>query len=65
MVFLAYKLMHEHNKCEHKNLKYCEKCDVVYCEDCKKEWRYDFSTITYAEWPSTDTTNAPHFYTWL
>ena len=30
--------MHEHNECEHKNLKYCKKCDVVYCEDCKREW---------------------------
>ena len=29
--------MHEHPKCEHKNIKYCKQCDVWYCEDCKKE----------------------------
>lgn len=37
--------MHEHEECEHKNLKHCSKCDVVYCEDCKKEWIKQFVTI--------------------
>jgi len=28
---------HNHEHCQHTNLKYCSKCDVVYCS-CGREW---------------------------
>jgi hypothetical protein len=49
---MKYNNMHEHKKCEHKKITYCEKCDVWYCPDCKKEWEVKFSTST---WTGTGT----------
>lgn len=47
--------MHEHKDCEHKKLEFCKQCDQVYCNACKKEWRYNFGSITYTTgtgtWP--------------
>ena len=33
--------MHEHNDCQHENLKFCSHCRTVYCEKCGKEWYED------------------------
>ena len=53
--------MHNHNHyhcCEHKNLKYCEKCDVVYCVDCGKEWGRKWSYTTWSNpWDTGTVTN--------
>jgi len=30
---------HEHHKCKHEHLAYCDHCDVAYCKDCGREWK--------------------------
>ena len=38
--------MHNHERCQHKEAKYCEKCDIFYCEKCSKEWKVSYSSVT-------------------
>lgn len=51
---------HDHDECEHKNLKYCKKCDVIYCVNCDREWpsvKWNYSyTQPYRTWTSDGTT---------
>lgn len=39
---------HEHNECEHQNLRFCKVCRHPYCPDCGKEW---FETYYYYHSP--------------
>jgi hypothetical protein len=50
---------HNHKKCNHEKLKWCEICDVIYCEnpDCGEEWKKQYTswsfTIPYANGTQT------------
>ena len=55
--------MHDHNHCQHTNLKFCSVCNVVYCVDCKKEWKENYSNWTWSQpLMSTYTGGAVSYY---
>lgn len=30
--------VHDHNECQHEEMKYCKTCDLTYCKKCLREW---------------------------
>lgn len=46
---------HDHQVCNHENLKFCKTCQIPYCKDCGKEWGYQQQNWWY--YPSTITTS--------
>ena len=43
---MNHKKCGKEKDCEH-SLAYCKVCDVVYCPKCNKEWKTDWSTMTF------------------
>lgn len=55
---------HEHNECQHEEMKYCKTCDLSYCKKCLREWGacrlnhfYTYYPQPATFWPYTTTTS--------
>ena len=53
----------DHNKCEHKQVKYCKACRDIYCVQCKMVWAEPCTQVHYpfTYYPTYYTQTQPYF----